>query len=106
MNVRRSSRSLIAAGIAALALTACGTSPPPANELAKEMIDTLEVAKDPKVKDCMYKVVDEFTLSDEDAQGFDNLDDVADKAADGQARAIEIMNRFEADLAACNPENG
>ena len=105
MKYRLSPRSVLAAAGVAVVLTACGASAPPADELANEMIDTLEqngVPVSDEVKACMHLVVEEFQLTDDEAQGFDNLDDVADKAADGQAQAIVIMDRFEADLAACN----
>ncbi len=81
-------------------LTACGASAPPGKELADELIDTLEVSDE--VKDCMHEAVADFGLSEEDAQGFENFDDVAAKAADGQERAIQIMDDFERSLAACN----
>jgi hypothetical protein len=89
----------------AVVLTACGASAPPARELADEMIDTLEqngVPLSDEVKDCMHKAVDDFQLTEQEAQGFEDLDDVASKAADGQAQAIQIMDRFESELAACN----
>jgi hypothetical protein len=82
------------------ALSACGASAPPAKELADELIDTLEVSDE--VKDCMHEAVTDFGLSEEDAQGFSDLDDVAAKAADGQERAIQIMDDFQQSLAACN----
>ena len=81
-------------------LTACGASAPPARELADELIDTLEVSDE--VKECMHDAVADFGLSEEDAQGFEDLDDVASKAADGQERALQIMADFERSLAACN----
>ena len=81
-------------------LTACGASAPPAKELADELIDTLEVSVE--VKACMHDAVEDFGLSEEDAQGFSDLDDVAAKAADGQERALQIMADFQASLAACN----
>ena len=82
------------------ALTACGVSAPPAKELADELINTLEVSDE--VKDCMHEVVTDFGLTEDDAQGFENLDDVAAKAADGQERAIQIMDAFQQSLAECN----
>jgi hypothetical protein len=98
---RRSSASVAAASLAVvLTLSACGASAPPARELADEMIDTLDVDDD--VKDCMHQQVEDFRLSDEDAQGFNDLDDVAAKAAEGQERAIQIMDDFENALASCN----
>jgi hypothetical protein len=86
-------------------LTACGASAPPADELANEMIDTLEVNGVPvsdEIKVCMHGKVEEFQLTDDELSGFDSLDDVAAKAADGQQQAIAIMDRFEASLASCN----
>lgn len=50
---------------------------------------------------CMIEEVESFSLSEEDAQGFDDFDDVAAKAADGQERAVQIMNDFQAALASC-----
>lgn len=81
-------------------LTACGASAPPAKELADELIDTLDVSDE--VKDCMHDEVAAFALTEEDAQGFNDFDDVAAKAADGQERALQIMADFERSLAACN----
>ena len=65
------------------------------------MIDTLDTV-DEDVKACMHAEVDNFRLSEEDAQGFEDFDDVASKAAEGQERAIQIMNDFQAALASCN----
>ena len=105
MKTLRSPRSLFAAaGLVAL-LTACGASAPPADELANEMIDTLEVNGVPvsdEIKVCMHGKVEEFQLTDDELSGFDSFDDVAAKAADGQQQAITIMDRFEASLASCN----
>ena len=50
----------------------------------------------------MHDEVDTFALSEEDALGFTDLDDVAAKAAEGNERAIQIMNDFQAALASCN----
>lgn len=81
-------------------LTACGGYAPPADELANELIDTLAVNE--AVKDCMHAVVDDFSLSEEDAMGFTDFGDVAEKAADGNERALQILADFEAALTACN----
>ncbi len=86
--------------LAAGALTACGASSPPAEELALEVIESLDV--DESVKECMRDEVTGFTLTEEQAQGFVDLDDVADKAARGNEQAQNIMADFEASLAACN----
>ncbi len=81
-------------------LTACGASPPPGKELAVEMIESLDNINEAQ-KACMIDEVDSFSLSEEDAQGFSDFDDVAAKAADGQERAVQIMNDFQAALASC-----
>ena len=97
MNVPRS--ILAVAALSVTVLTACGASAPPAEELALELIETLDV--DEAAKACMRDEVTGFTLTEEQAQGFENLDDVAQKAADGNEQAQNIMDAFEASLAAC-----
>jgi hypothetical protein len=103
---RRSPRSLLAAvAVSAVVLTACGASAPPGRELADEMIDTLERDGRPlsdEVKACMHEVVESFQLTADEAQGFEDLDDAAKKAADGNAQANVVMDRFESELEACN----
>ncbi len=107
MKTRRPPRSLLA-GVALVAvLSACGASAPPADELANELIDTLEsdgVPLSDAVKACMHRVVDEFELTPEEAQatGEDNLDGVASKADEGQVASQAVIDRFQAELTACN----
>jgi predicted NBD/HSP70 family sugar kinase len=99
-------RSLLAGVALTAVLTGCGASAPPADELANEIIDTLEnngVPVSDEIKACMHTKVDEFALTEEEAQGFENLDDVAKKADAGNEQAIQIMQRFEDALASCNP---
>lgn len=94
-------RSFVAAAALSLTvLTACGASAPPAKELADEMIDTLDVSDD--VKACMHQAVADFSLTEQQAQGFEDFDDVATKADGGNELAIQIIADFEASLAACN----
>lgn len=71
-----------------------------AEQLAHELIDNLDVSDD--FKTCMHEVVAEFQLSEEDAQEFEDLDAVADKAEQGDERAVQIMLDFQTALAACN----
>jgi hypothetical protein len=95
-----SRRSILAtAALSISVLSACGASAPPAKELADEMIDTLDVAQ--PVKDCMHKAVADFSLTEQQAQGFKDLDDVAEKAAGGNELAKQIMTEFQSALAAC-----
>jgi hypothetical protein len=86
-------------------LTACGTSPPPADELAHEMIDAANGPDGEPLSDaereCMNARFDDFELTESEQQGFENLDDVFAKAADGQEQALEIVARFQADLETC-----
>lgn len=84
-------RSLAVAALAGAALTACSASPPPAGELAIEVIDTLDVPED--VKQCMRDEVAEF--------GEATLDEMAGLAADGDSRGLERMEEFQAALASC-----
>lgn len=106
MKSRFALRSLFAVVALTGVLTACGASAPPAKELADEIIDTLEADGKPlsdEVKACMHKENDDFELTPEEAKGFENLDDVAQKAHDGNEQAKQIMARYEAALASCNP---
>jgi hypothetical protein len=98
VKLRRASVLVLAAGT--LVLTACGDLAPPAKELADEMIDTLDVPD--SVKACMKDRVEGFELTEQEAQGFTDFDDVAAKAAEGQEQAKQIMQRFQGSLAACN----
>ncbi|NNE12473.1 MAG: hypothetical protein HKN41_09545, partial [Ilumatobacter sp.] len=97
MSRRRSSAAL--AAVAVVVLSACGASAPPARELANEMVDTLEVS-DP-VKECMHREIDEFRLTEEQAAGFSDFDDVAAKAAEGNELALQILGDFQSALASC-----
>lgn len=84
-------RLLVAAAVGGVALTACSTSPPPASELAIEVIDTLDVSED--VKQCMRDEVADF--------GDEALQEMADLAANGDTRGVAGMEEFEAALAGC-----
>jgi hypothetical protein len=96
-----SRRSILAVAVASVTiLSACGASAPPAKELAIEIVDTLDV--DDAVKDCMRDEITGFTLTEEQAAGFSDFDDVAKKADGGNETALKIMADFEAALAACN----
>jgi len=72
------------------------------------MIDTMTFGLDPDsqaaeieaIRGCMHEQVADFQVDPD--SGFEDLDDVADKADDGQAMAVEIMDEFEAALAQCN----
>lgn len=85
-------------------LSACGQSAPPGQELANEIVDTLladgEITE--QAATCMRSRIDEFSLSEEDAQGFNDFDDVFSKADGGNERAQQLVEAFEATLEDCN----
>lgn len=96
-----SRRSIIALAVASITvLSACGVSAPPARELALEMVETLDVSE--PVKECMRREIDGFGLTEAQATGFSDFDDVAAKAAEGNDEALQIMGDFQSALAACN----
>lgn len=102
MSLRRS--ALVAIVVSSGILTACGTSPPPADEFANEMIETLDVS--PEVKACMHQKADNFTIPVAYASDFKDLDAVATAADDLEsnqnADAIIVLGLFEEALASCN----
>lgn len=69
------------------------------------MVDVAEDASgnplSESVKACMHETIDAFTLTETELQGFKNLDDVFEKADEGQDQAQAIVDRFEAELALC-----
>lgn len=69
-------------------------------QLAFDMIEALEVSDEVKV--CMRDAVADFALSEQDVRAFGDLDGVASRADQGDERAIQIMNEFQAALAYCN----
>lgn len=89
------------AAAAITVLSACGASAPPAKELATEMVATLDDVDD-AVKACMNQEIADFSLTEEQATGFSDFDDVAAKAADGNELALQIMGDFQNALASCN----
>lgn len=83
--------------VAALGASAC-ESDPSAKRVAEDLVKTL--TKDqPEVRECMLEVIDGYSK--------DELERIGDDANGGdlaaQAEANEALDRFEADLAACNP---
>ena len=55
-----------------------------------------------EVAACMRQQIEDFSLTEEQAQGFDDFDDVADKADGGNELALQILGDFQAALADCN----
>lgn len=90
-------RVVALAALATAALTACGVSAPPPNELANEMVDTLKNVS-PQAKACMHDKLESY--SDNDLEAITNglASDNTETQADSQA----ALDRFESDLAACN----
>ena len=97
--------TLAAVLLAVTTLAACGATPPPAEELANELIETAErngVPLSDGVKACMRTAVDEFRLTEDEANDFKDLSGVFDKADDNQSEALAIVDRFREALEACN----
>jgi polyhydroxyalkanoate synthesis regulator phasin len=86
---------LVAAALAALTLTACGASAPPAEELAGEVIDSLVLRGQITAEqgDCMHEHVATF-------EG-ELLDDLGERAASENAEALAELEEFQAALARC-----
>lgn len=86
---------MLAAALAAVALTACGASAPPAKELAIEVIDSMvadgEISE--RAGECMREKVDAYTG--------DDLDQIAERADAGNTEAEADLDKFQADLESC-----
>lgn len=97
----------VTAALSVSLLSACGSSNPPAAEIAEEVVDAQDLPD--SVKACMHDVIDNFTLTDaEKASNVGtNLDEVSEKADSGskeeKAKAQAIIDRLQSDLTACNP---
>lgn len=65
------------------------------------MVATLENVSE-SVKDCMRQEIDDFSLTEEQATGFNDFDDVATKASEGNELALQILTDFQDALASCN----
>ena len=92
MKFGRSARIASLALVAVLGVGAC-SNPPSAQRVALEMVETLDV--DDAAKACMREKIENDYTSDQ-------LQDIADGAADGQPQDVEALQQFEDDLAACN----
>ena len=101
MTSRRSIIALAAASVAVL--SACTNSAPPARELALEMVDSMVLLEEitEAEGECMRSEVESFSLTEEQAAGFSDFDDVAAKAADGNEQALQILGDFQEALATC-----
>lgn len=83
--------------MAAVVLAACGTSAPPAKELAVEVIDSMELRGEisEAAAACMRDKVEAYTGK--------QLDEIAERADAGNTEALAELDTFQADLAACMP---
>lgn len=88
-------RVVVLAALATAVLTACGASAPPPNELAIEIVDTLDVSD--AVKDCMHDTLEDYPDSELEAITNGLESDNTETQADAQ----DALDRFERDLASC-----
>jgi hypothetical protein len=81
--------------VAVLGLSAC-TSDPSAERVAEDLVKTL-TQDHPEIEECMLGVLEEY-----------DLNDLGEKANSENAEisgpALAELDRFEADLVACDPE--
>jgi hypothetical protein len=95
MSSRPIARTFAIAAIAVLGVSAC-TSDPSAERVAQDLVKT-QAADFPEVEECMLGVIDDY-----------DLNDLGDKANSDNPEisgpAIAELDRFEADLVACDPE--
>lgn len=84
--------------VAALGASAC-ESDPSAKRVAEDLVRTL-TQDQPEVRECMLDVIDGYTT--DELQQIGNDANSGDQAE--QAEANEALDRFEADLAACDPD--
>ncbi len=97
---RRSITNALAIGlVAVLGVSAC-TSDPSAVRVAEDLVKT--VAQDfPDIEACMLDVIDDY----DDEFGLNTLgSDARSGNEEVSAPAIAILDDFESDLAACDPE--
>lgn len=81
--------------LAVLGMSACTSDPSP-TRVAQDLVNT--VAQDhPEIRDCMLGVIDDYDL---DQLGEDSISE--NPATSGPA--LEELQAFETDLAACDPE--
>jgi hypothetical protein len=90
-------RRLVAtAALATAVLAACGVSAPPPNELAGEIIDTLDELP-ASVRACMREQLAEY--SDDDLESITN--GLESDNTETQTEAQAALDQFQSDLASC-----
>ena len=77
--------------VAAFGVAGC-RNPPSAKTVALEVLATLDLPDD--VEECMRLKIDAYPQ--------DQLQEIADAAAEGDPSGVEGMQEFQDDLAACN----
>ncbi len=89
-------RLVATAALATAVLTACGVSAPPPNELAGEIIDTLDELP-ASVRACMREQLAEY--SDDDLESITN--GLESDNTETQTEAQAALDQFQSDLASC-----
>ena len=84
--------------VAVLGVSACN-SDPSAKRVAQDLVKTL-TQDQPEVQECMLEVIDGYSKDELEDIGNDARND-GNRAAQAEAQAT--LDKFEADLAACNP---
>ncbi len=94
--LRRPSANLLAIGLVAVVGVSACTSDPSAQRVAEDLVKT-QTQDEPEIQDCMLGVIEDYDLN---TLGDDALSDNPDISGPAMAE----LDKFEADLAACDPE--
>jgi len=92
---RSITRTLAVAAVAVLGVSACTSDPSP-TRVAEDLVKT-QTQDFPEIQECMLGVIEDYDLDDLG-------NDAASETPDVRDPAVAELDRFEADLVACDPE--
>lgn len=95
MSSRSIAQTVTVALVAVLGVSSC-TSVPSARRVAEDLVRT-QTQDEPDIQECMLGVIDDYDLNDLGDKALSETADVSDPA-------LAELDKFEADLAACDPE--
>ena len=95
MSSRSIAQTLAVAAIAVLGVSSC-TSDPSAKRVAQDLVKT-QTQDFPEIEECMLGVIDDYDLNDLGDKALSETAGVSDPAK-------AELNKFEVDLADCDPE--
>ena len=95
MSSRSIAQTVAVVVVAVLGVSSC-TSDPSAKRVAQDLVKT-QTQDFPDIEECMLGVIDDYDLNDLGEKALSETPDVSDPAK-------AELAKFEADLAACDPE--